>query len=406
MNKEARLTFWGIAFCNLKRRPFRTACLIMLVASLAFVLFAGSHISGSAANGVAGLSKRLGADILIVPKGYDQKLEGILLRGEPSTFYMDAAWIGKISSVEGVESVSPQLFVASLNSDCCSVPVQLIGYEQSTDFIVEPWIKTALPKTLANDEIVIGGMVSGQAGGKITFFDREYRIAAKMENTGTGFDASVFMNMDAAKIAASDYTVKGGEFPPPDGAISSIAVTVAEGFSANGVAGRINNVFDYGNSGIVPVAAKKIVGEVSGSLRALTGFFRVLSVILWVISLLVLCIVFSIMFNERKREFGILRSLGFTRKRLAALVLLEAGAVSLSGGVIGIFFSALLLLPFQTYIGETVNMPYMQPSLTQFAMTAAFTLLLSFVTGPLASLFPAIKIGKSDAYAVIREGGL
>ncbi|MDR0424991.1 MAG: FtsX-like permease family protein [Clostridiales Family XIII bacterium] len=406
MMEEGRMTFWGIALCNLKRRPFRTACLVTLVAALAFVLFSGSQITGSASNGVDGLSKRLGADILIVPKGYDQKLEGILLRGEPSAFYLDASWIEKIAGIEGIEAVSPQLFVASLNSYCCSVPLQLIGYEQSTDFIVEPWIKTALPKALADDEIVIGGLISGRTGDKITFFGREYRIAAKMGNTGTGFDASVFMNMDAARVAASDCAEKTGAAPPPDGSVSSLAVIVAEGFTASGVTGRINNEFDYGNSGVVPVAAKKIVDGVSGGLRALTGFFGALSAILWAVSLLVLCIAFSVMSNERKREFGILRSLGFTRKRLAALVLLESGAISLAGGAIGILLSAVMLLPFQTYIGEAVNMPYMQPTPAQFAATAAFALLLSFVTGPLASLPPAVKIGRSDAYTAIREGGL
>ncbi|MDR0350371.1 MAG: ABC transporter permease [Coriobacteriales bacterium] len=407
MTKKApHLGFLGIAICNLRRRPFRSACLVALVAALAFVLFGGSHIIGSATNGVSGLSKRLGADVLIVPKGYDQTLEGILLRGEPSTFYMEESWLDKVAGVEGVESVSPQLYVASLNSECCTVPIQLIGYEQSTDFIVEPWIKTALPGTLDDNGIVIGSMVSGRAGDTITFFGRDYRIAAKMDSTGTGFDASVFMNMEAAKTAASDRAEKDGGAPPPDQTISTIAVMVSEGFTADAVTSRINNAFDYGNSGIVPIAAKRIVDDVSGGLRVLTGFFGALFVILWVVSLLVLAIVFSVILNERKREFGVLRSLGFTRKKLVALIFLESGIVSLAGAVVGILLAALLVLPFQTYIGESVNMPYLQASPAQFIMIAAFALLMSFVTGPLASLLPASRIGRSDAYTSIREGAL
>jgi putative ABC transport system permease protein len=411
MKKRPTLTFSDVVVCNLKRRSFRSICLIALVAALAFVLFGGSLITHSLINGTDGLAKRLGADILIVPKGYDQTIEGILLRGEPSTFYMSAEWVEKISAVDGVAAVSPHLFVASLNASCCSVPIQLIGFDQKTDFIVEPWLRTSLPGKLTDDEVVIGGAVSGRIGGTLTFFDRIYRIAAKMENTGTGFDASIFMNMDAARRAAKDYAAKEETSPSPEEtlsseSISSIAVLIEDGFTAAGMTRKINNEFGYSRSGIVVVPAKSIISNVSVGLRALTTFISVLSVILWILSTLVLTIVFSVILNERKQEFGILRSLGITRKKLVALVLLESGAISLTGAVTGVFFSALLILPFRVYIQETVSMPYMQPSLGKFLTIAAASLLLSFVTGPLASLLSSSKMRNCDVCSIIREGCL
>jgi putative ABC transport system permease protein len=412
MKRKPALTFGDVAVCNLKRRPFRSVCLISLVAALAFVLFGGSLITYSLINGTNGLAKRLGADILIVPKGYDQTLEGILLRGEPSTFYMSAEWVGKISAVDGVEAVSPHLFVASLNAPCCSVPIQLIGFDQKTDFIVEPWLRTSLPGKLADDEVVIGGAISGKVGGTLTFFDRAYRIAAKMENTGTGFDASIFMTMDAARRAARDYAamLSPEESIPSESisseSISSVAVLIEDGFTAAGMTRKINNDFGYGQSGIVVVPAKSIVSNVSVGLRALTAFISVLSAILWMLSVSVLTIVFSVILNERKQEFGILRSLGITRKKLIALVLLESGAISLAGAVTGVFFSALLVLPFRIYIQETVSMPYMQPSFGKLLALAAASLLLSFVTGPLASLLSSSKMRNCDVCSIIREGCL
>lgn len=35
------------------------------------------------------MSKRLGADLMIIPYGYEKQLQSALLRGEPSTFYLD-----------------------------------------------------------------------------------------------------------------------------------------------------------------------------------------------------------------------------------------------------------------------------------------------------------------------------
>ncbi|MDR1320777.1 MAG: FtsX-like permease family protein [Gracilibacteraceae bacterium] len=398
------LTFSDLALCNLSRRPFRAAGLILLVAVMAFVLFGGSLIVYSLFNGTDALGKRLGADILIVPKGYDQKVEGILLRGEPGAFYMDAAWLDKIAAVEGVRAVSPQLFVASLNASCCAMPVQLIGFEQKTDFVVGPWLKTARPGGLADGDIIVGGAIAGQIGDTIKFFDRDYRIAAKMDRTGSGFDASVFMNMAAAETAAADCAAVGGTPPPAAGAISSLMVTVDEGYTAGGVTGRINSEFGYGSSGIVVLAAKTIINSVSGGLRAIVAFAGALAALLWVLSLLVLSVVFSVVLNERKREFGILRSLGATRRRLVSIVFLESGLVSLAGSAAGVFLAALFILPFRAYIQDIAGMPYIQPSPGQFAGLAAASLLLAFAVGPLASLFSAGKISRGDAYAAIREG--
>jgi putative ABC transport system permease protein len=380
--------------------------MVFLVAAMAFVLFGGSLITRSLTNGTDGLAKRLGADLLIVPKGYDHAVEGILLRGLPSAFYMESAWLEKIAAVEGVAAVSPQLFIASLNSDCCSVPVQLIGFDQNTDFIVGPWIKTSMPGVLRNDEIVIGGAVAGRTGDTLQFFDMEYRIAAKMEYTGTGFDASVFMNMEAARTAASDCAGKRGTEAPPENSISSIMALIDDSLTPNGVAGMINSTFGYGKSGIVVVPAKTIISGVSVSLRILTRSFAALSAVLWIASFAVSALMFSVMLNERRQEFGILRSVGISRKKLMAMVLWESGSISLAGSAAGIFLSALLLIPFRVYIREIFNMPYMLPGFWQFCGIACVSVVLSASAALSASLLSSAKIGKTDAYRVIREGGL
>lgn len=406
MGKDKGFTFSYLAICNLRRRPFRTAALMFLVSILSFVLFLGSLISLSLTNGADRLSKRLGADILVVPKGYEQRTERILLRGEPSTFYMNAEWTKKISDIEGVRTVSPQLFVASLNANCCSSTVQIIGFAQDTDFTVEPWIKSELPGKLANDELVVGAGLSGTVGHKLKFFGRDYIIAAKMDNTGTGFDTSVFMNIEAAKRVADDYVTKSCAAGIPENAVSSMTVLIQDGYSVSNVARNILNTFEHENYGISVITTEKIISNVSSSLRMVVGFVIALAVLLWVLSVLILGIVFSVILNERKHEFGILRSLGATRKKLDSIVLLESGIISLFGAVFGIGFCALLILPLRVYVLQAMNMPYLQPSILQFTVITAASLILSFATGPIASLVSVFKISKEDAYSVIRDGDI
>ncbi len=398
--------FLSFALGDLLRRPFRTVALLFLVCALSFGLFAGSLISLSLQNGTDALSKRLGADLLVVPRGYERRTQGILLGGEPSTFYMDAAWTQRIAGAKGVRAASPQLFVATLNADCCSSPVQIVGFDQKTDFTVGPWIGSARPGPLSMDEIVIGGAVNGSVGGRFKLLGRSYAVAAKLDRTGTGFDSSVFMTLQAARRAAVDYVKKTGGAEVPAGAVSSVAVSLRDGYSAGDVEDNIGGAADAAHQKISVISAEKFVGSLSGSLRRTIGFAAALCCLLWVLSVVVLAVVFSVALNERKREFGLLRSLGATKGKLVSLVLLEAGGVSLAGGILGVGLGALLLLPSGAFLQQSLNLPYLQPSAPQLAALAAASLVLAFAAGPVSTLASVVRLCRDDAYLVIREGGI
>ena len=100
---------------NLKRKPMRTAALILLTAFLSFSIFGGSMIIMSLQNGLNSYQSRLGADIVVVPYEARTKgtLESILLQGIPGYFYMDASYLEKIRTIDGIEAATPQFFLAS-----------------------------------------------------------------------------------------------------------------------------------------------------------------------------------------------------------------------------------------------------------------------------------------------------
>jgi putative ABC transport system permease protein len=386
----------------------------VITAVLSCAIFGGWVITSCLKRGAAGLAARLGADLLIVAEGYDKDMEGILLRGEPTSFYMESDWLEKIADVEGVSAVSPQLYVASLNSACCTAPVQLIGFDDSSDFVILPWIKTALPSRLNRRDIVVGGMIMGRVGETVKFFDKDYRIAAKMDSTGTGFDASVFMSMADARAAAEDshnmikalFAEMGvdEEAPPPprENAISTIAVLAKDGYTPTGILRNIYAKYGY-NAGVVPVAANTIINTVSGGLRTVTLFIGSISVVLWFVSVTVLAVIFSALVSERKREFGLLRSLGAAKKKVARLILAESAVITGVGSVIGIAAASLAVFPFEVHLRESISLPYAELPVTSIALTAAVSFFLSAAVGPLAALFSLKKILKADTVDIIRE---
>ena len=128
---------------NLKRKSARTAALVILSAFLSFSIFGGSLVVMSLQNGLKSYEARLGADIIVVPNQARSHgtVDAILLQGIPGSFYMDESYYEKIAAREGVEAASPQFFLASASAGCCSVAVQIIGFDPETDFSIQPWIR-------------------------------------------------------------------------------------------------------------------------------------------------------------------------------------------------------------------------------------------------------------------------
>lgn len=397
------LTTMNIALNNLKRKPFRTACLILLVTIFAFTLFGGTLLSQSMENGMNSLSKRMGADILAVPYGYEADIQSALLRGEPSTFYFDASTTEKIAGVEGVETVSPQLYIATLNAGCCAYPLQLIGFDPQTDFLIQPWLASAIESPLADGEIVVGSSINAEAGQKLKFFDQTYLVAARLDKTGMGFDTSVFMNLSTARQAAHE-SERLQAHPVAEDAdlISSVMVKIKSGYDVKDVA---NNILQaYAIEGVHVVVAKNMISDISGSLRGLTTYIYILAGVLWALAIGVLIIVFTVTLNARKREFSLLRVLGAPRSKLVGLIICEASLISALGAIAGVILAALVVFPFSAYIGSLLGLPYLQPSYGTVIAVAAVSVLISFAVGPLASAYSAIRLGRREIYTAMREG--
>ncbi len=388
-----------IALNNLMRKPARTVCLVILVAVLAFTLLSGSILAQSLQNGLNSVQARLGADIMAVPKGYETRAEGALLRGEASAFYFDSQTVEKIKQVPGIAKITPQFYLTSFKAGCCSQPVQLIGFDPATDFVVQPWVQSKLSGTVQSGELVIGSDVHSVAGGTIKFFNQTYNVAAKLDKTGAGFDTSVFMTTDTAlKMLADAKPLGYGFFTDGSDTVSSLLIRVEDGYDAPKVADSIRQ------TGADAILSQNLFAGLSGSLNTLVSYIYIISIGLWVLAVIVLVVAFTATANERKKEYAILRTLGAARKKLAGLVLWESSLVSLLGSAIGTAFSFLIVFPFSAAISAKLQLPFLQPSAPVIILLAAVCFLLSYAAGPLASLYTAVRISRAETYINFREG--
>jgi putative ABC transport system permease protein len=375
-----------------------------VVALLAFVLIGGSLLAGSLSNGTRNMEGRLGADALIVPSGYEHEMEGALLRGEPSSFYLEPALVTSLLETEGIQKASPQIFISTFTSEHCSFPVQIIGYDPETDFVIGPWLEHTLPDGLPNGQVVVGSRVEGYPGDELLFYGRPYTVASRLERTGTGFDTSVFVNLETAEVALEDYVALGGHLniSGTEGAVSSIAVKVDPRYEIADFTRSIRS--EYRDEPVGVVVTTAMISSVSGGLDILLGIITALIVLLWVLAVGVLALLFTVTFNERQREFGVYRALGATRGKLIRIALVEAGFLSFSGAVIGTALLSLVYFSFSPLIGISVDLPYLLPSASVIAVFLIGGLVASFITGPLAALSATLRISKQATAAILRVG--
>lgn len=399
---ETTLTRHSLALEGLKHKPCRTICLTAIVAIFAFMLFGGSVFYGNLSRGLDSLSDRLGADLLVVPYGYEKETHAALLRGEPSTFYFKADLLDKVRSIPGVSQASPQFFLSSLAAGCCTAKVQIIGYDPVSDFLVRSWLRDKVD-ALHPSEVVVGAKIIPELGGNIQLYGTTYRVAAKMDATGMGFDTSIFMPLPAVYDLMRASKLVAGDAHNISDFISSIAVKVEPGFAPKDVANEILRQYavDYNLDMMV---TKNMLTDLGGRLKNLAVIIYGLAGVFWFMAVLVLFIVFSSTLNERKRELSLLRILGASRGWLARLVLLESVYIGIGGALAGIAAAALVVFPFDQLIFNAFGLPHLQISYGAAAASAMLTLLAAGAVGPLACLYSALSITRFDIYNTLREG--
>ncbi|MDR2313448.1 MAG: ABC transporter permease [Spirochaetaceae bacterium] len=391
---------------NLKAKPVRTACLVIVAAILSCTLFGGSILALNLRQGLAAMTKRFGADLMVVPAGTSEKAQSILLRGAISYFYFDAAVVDSVARTEGIACASPQFFLTSLAEGCCDAMVQLIAYDPATDFVVGPWMAEKYSGAVEDGQLVVGSRITIRADNTIRLLGHYYPVAARLSNSASGLDTSVFMTIDTMRLLIGRARAEGyGFLATQEKEMQRGAVSVVLAKTDPSVpSARLAQTIDQENAGVDVVVSQSIFAGISKTLAGLTAYIHVFSLILWVLALVVLTAVFSLSVHERKKEFAVLRILGATRKKLAGILLGESALAGLAGGAAGVALASLAIFPFSTLISERLELPYLDAPFLYIILLALGSLSLSVLTGPLASLFSALRISRAETYFTMREG--
>lgn len=397
------MNLFQLALRNISRNAFRSWTIFLCAFYISGFALAMMLIVHGAEQSLDLANQRLGADILVVPNGSEEKVETSLLMGNPTNVWMPREVVEKIARLPEVESISPQLYLATLtNAACCSVSnMFVIAFDPQTDFTITPWLEQRLGRALNPGE-AIGGMYvftpPGEEGIKI--YGTFVRLMGNLEPTGTGLDRALFISFDTAyDIARNSRTRAVEPLQIPDNSISAALIRVRRGNAAQIVSMKIEQQIPE----VTAIDSPELFLSYRNQINGLAEIVWMVLAIALVLSIAIVDLIFTMAVNARRREIAVLRALGSTRRSIFFSLLAEANLLAFGGGMAGLALSALAVYLFKNLLVSSLQMPFLLPSLPELVFVLAIGILVVLAAVSISVLPPALAASRREPALAMRE---
>jgi len=329
------LSLIRLAGKSVVRKLFRNAVLLLAVFVLVSLLVFALLFNHAVQSDLEGTTRKLGADMVMVPVEAMDPAEEFILESKEKTFYMDAAVYDSVRKMDDVEAATYEIYLNTLASGCCSiVDGQVVAIDQKTDFVVRSWMED--PKPLGPGEVYVGSYVYEYLGliSTPSLFGHKVKVIGHLQPTGTGLDHGIFMRKEDLSLVAKDARGKYKE-----GEISIIFLKIKEGRDLDEVVRRIQSAHPT-----IGILTRGTIGTgIRDILADIMRIFQVTILCSGTLAILLVWSAFTALTNERQREVGIFRAIGARRLHIVAMYLGEAAIIGGLGSALGVGGGILLL---------------------------------------------------------------
>ena len=378
-------------------RLFRSFLIAFFILVLSGFLLATTIILKGMEESLRKGADRLGADITVIPYDVTEQAQEEILTGRLATRdSMPADNIRRISEIKAVKRVSPQLYLGTIRSSVCSdaEKASLIAFDPQTDFTILPWLKYKLPKPLGIHDAVGGALVN-----KIDLAltnGYELALVGRLEPTGIWLDQTVFVTFETAREMIAKGAISAEVSADT---VTSISVDLKPGHDVARTATEMVLVAP----GIWPVQATKLMTTLAAQRAGLIqSLFLALS-IMWIFTVALTGFVFSLIVNEQRREIGMFRAVGASRRFVFRLFLTEGVILASVGGLTGMILTTCLVYFLRTWLMSAFEVRIYLPPLPGLAVSMIGCFLIAMLLAFPALLYPAIRGSRLDPAVAMRE---
>lgn len=360
-----------LILANLKSRPFRTFVSIFGVAIGVTLTLLFSGLAVGISNDMARRAANWKAEIVFTRPGAME-----LVSASPS---LSTAYVKKLLEIEGVQSAVPVIRYISPN------PKGRWGFQQLDGVDWEEFAKMNQIQIIEgraperNNEVILDERQIKQEGKRIgdpieLFGGKPYIIVG------------IFSPPSGARIKMSLAAMQ--EVLEAPNKCTYILIKIKDGETPENVAAKINQVLPGNKINLT----RDLVIDAQERIPGLNTFLRVLIGVGAFVSAVFVLLSMYTTITERRREIGILKSLGASRKLIVATIESEAFLIGIIGVLVGLTFAFLLASLIQKEFELAVEFT------TGWVFTSVFIALFGSLLG---AFYPAWKASKIDPVEVM-----
>jgi putative ABC transport system permease protein len=379
----------NISFNNLNRRKGKMIFLVLgLFIGIATIVTLLS-ITESMSRDIEDRLDQFGANIIMVPKSENLSLSygGVSMGGvNYKTVEFNEARIPDIRTIEYSKNlglVAPKVLGAA---SVKGKDVLLMGVDFESELALKNWWQFEGTPPAQPNELLIGSQTALTfklgVGDSLILGEKEFTVTSILKPTGATEDGIIIGDLHAfQKVLGKEGKISMVEIAAfcRDCPITELVLQIAEKFPDAKV-----------------TALRQAVMSKMQSIEMFKSFSYGIAVLVIFIGSLLVFVTMMGSVNERTREIGIFRAIGFRRGHVMQIILLEAMVVGLIGGILG-------------YLGGNAIAFTAMPMVIKDGAFAGFNyslgglaVLLSIALSLIASLYPAQKASKLDPSEALR----
>jgi len=320
------VSFAALVLHNVTVKKLRLALTALAVAIGVLAVVSLGVVTHSLETSDLALLKTGQADFTVAQKGVSDLLSSSIdarslarVRAEPG---VDHA-IGVLIGTERLNAANPQFLEIGIDpADLAAFGVTVVAGRpfsaSATSELMLGWRAAENLRLHAGDSIRVAGTTYRIVG--------IYSTGQALGDAGAMFPLAWFQTYQRQP---SQYTL--------------LFVVITPGTSVTAVQARIDRDFPQ----LVTVRTLQQFGRADRSLSLILAADRGATVLALVIGAIVVMSAMTMSFIERTREFGVLSAVGWTRRRVAAMIMSEALMIGLIGTAAGLALSVLAVLAVQ-----------------------------------------------------------